>query len=295
MVEYWCRTLGAARRPTAACGLGALGESPPMAVVERPDGVEIHWEERGRGPLVLIAHQVLWSYPGVYAELIADLARDHRVVTYDPRGCGASTRRGPYDTETDAGDLRAVVEAGGGEAVAFAVGYGYHLAVRVASAQRDAITEVLCVQPAAAAALPPAQLRGADVLAGSDSVLEMLRQLMSTDPRAAVRTLLGAANPELDEDELRERVARVWEYVSPEATVERTQAWLKDDPSERARALGPRLRILHSGPEPMYEGALRAQVAELYPEAQVEEFPGGPISRPDLFAARIRRTTGARA
>jgi pimeloyl-ACP methyl ester carboxylesterase len=224
-----------------------------MAVVERPDGVEIHWEERGRGPLVLIAHQVLWSYPGVYAELIADLARDHRVVTYDPRGCGASTRRGPYDTETDAGDLRAVVEAGGGEAVAFALGYGYHLAI------------------------------------------EMLLQLMSTDPRAAVRTLLGAANPELDEDQLRERVARVWEYVSPQATLERTQAWLKDDPSERARALGPRLRILHGGPEPMYEGALRARVAELYPEAQLEELAGGPISRPDLFAARIRRVSGARA
>jgi hypothetical protein len=51
----------------------------------------------------------------------------------------------------------------------------------------------------------------------------------------------------------------------------------------------------YGGPEPMYEGALRAQVAELYPEAQLEELAGGPVSRPDLFAARIRRTTGARA
>jgi pimeloyl-ACP methyl ester carboxylesterase len=266
-----------------------------MAVVERPDGVEIHWEERGRGPLILIAHQLPWSYPGVYAELIADLVRDHRVVTYDARGCGASTRRGPYDTETDAGDLRAVAEAGGGGAVAFAAGYGFHLAARVASSQPDAIEEVLCVQPAAAAALPRTQLRGTDGLAASESVIEMLIQLMTTDPRPAVRTLLGATNPELDEDQLRERVARVWEYVSPEATVERTQAWFKDDPSEKARALGPRLWILHGGPEPMYEGALRAQVAELYPQAHLEEFAEGPISRPDLFAARIRSMTGARA
>jgi pimeloyl-ACP methyl ester carboxylesterase len=104
-----------------------------MPAIERPDGVEIHWEERGRGPLVLIVHQILWSRPGVYAALIAELARDHKVVTYDPRGCGASTRRGPYDAETDAGDLLAVAEAAGGGAVALAVGYGYNVAVRVAA------------------------------------------------------------------------------------------------------------------------------------------------------------------
>ena len=87
-----------------------------MHAVERPDGVEIRWEERGSGPLVVIVHQILWSYPQVYAELIGDLARDHRVVTYDARGCGASTRVGPYDAETDAGDLLAVTEAAGGQA-----------------------------------------------------------------------------------------------------------------------------------------------------------------------------------
>jgi pimeloyl-ACP methyl ester carboxylesterase len=105
-----------------------------MPAVERPDGVEIHWEEQGSGPLLLIVHQLLWSYPQVYAELIADLARDHRVVTYDARGCGASSRRGPYDPETDAGDLLAVAEAAGGAAIAIAVGYGYNVAARVASA-----------------------------------------------------------------------------------------------------------------------------------------------------------------
>lgn len=265
---------------------------PPL---QRPDGVEIHWEERGRGPLVLIAHQVLWSFPGVYGEVIADLARDHRVVTYDPRGCGASTRRGPYDTETDTGDLLAVAEAAGGPAIAIAVGYGYNLAARVGSARPDAISDVLCLQPAAAAVLPRSELRNADVLAGSDSVIEVLVQLMNTDPRAAVRTILAAANPELGERELRERVARIWAYVAPEAIPVRTQAWLEDDPSENGRALGGRLRILHGEAEQIYEGALAARVAELYPEAHLEELPGGPISRPDLIAAWVRRVSGVTA
>jgi pimeloyl-ACP methyl ester carboxylesterase len=266
-----------------------------MPAVERPDGVEIHWEEQGSGPLLLIVHQLLWSYPQVYAELTADLARDHRIVTYDARGCGASSRRGPYDPETDAGDLLAVAEAAGGAAIAIAVGYGYNVAARVASAHPGAIPDLVCVQPAAAAILPRSELRKAEVIGGSDSVMELLTKMMRTDQRAAVRTLLAAVNPELSEDELRERVAHVGSYVSPESTLERTEAWVADDASEHSRALGDRLRILHPGTEPIYEGALATRVTELYPEAHVEEVPGGPISRPDLFAARIRRVTGVKA
>jgi pimeloyl-ACP methyl ester carboxylesterase len=262
-----------------------------MHAVERPDGVEIRWEERGSGPLVVIVHQILWGYPQVYAELIGDLARDHRVVTYDARGCGASTRAGPYDAETDAGDLLAVTEAAGGHAVAIAVGYGYNVAVRVAAAQPDAVSNVLCLQPAAAAMLPRSELRGTDVIAASDSVVEMLLQMMSTDPRAAIRTLLAAANPELGEEMLRERVAHASEYVSHESTLARTRAWMEDDTSAQARALGGRLRILHGGREAMYEGALVSHVAELYPEAHVEELSGGPISRPDLMAEQVRRVS----
>ena len=262
-----------------------------MHAVERPDGVKIRWEERGSGPLVVIVHQILWSYPQVYAELIGDLTRDHRVVTYDARGCGASTRVGPYDAETDAGDLLAVVEAAGGAAVAVAVGYGFNVAVRVAAVRPDAISDVLCLQPAAAAMLPRSELRGTDVIAASDSVLEMLLQMMSTDPRAAIRTLLAAANPELDEETLRERVAHAREYVSHESTLARTRASMEDDTSAQARALGGRLRILHGGREQMYEGALVSHVSELYPEAHVEELHGGPISRPDLMAERVRRVS----
>jgi pimeloyl-ACP methyl ester carboxylesterase len=263
-----------------------------MPAVERPDGVEIHWEEQGSGPLLLIVHQILWSYPQVYAELIADLARDHRIVTYDARGCGASTRTGPYDTGTDVGDLLAVAEAAGGAAVAIAVGYGYNVAARVASARPDAISGVICMQPAAAAILPRSELRQAEVMGGSDSIVEMLTKMMRTDQRAAVRTLLATVNPGLSEDELRQRVADVSAYVSPESTLRRTEAWVADDLSEHSLALGDRLLILHPEAEPIYEGALAARVTELYPEAHVEEVPSGPISRPDLFAARIRGVTG---
>jgi pimeloyl-ACP methyl ester carboxylesterase len=260
-----------------------------VPTIERPDDVQIHWEEQGRGPAVLIVHQLLWSYPKIYVDLIGDLARDHRVVTYDPRGCGASSWRGPYDTETDVGDLLAVAEAAGGQAVALAVGYGYNLAVRVAARRPDLISALLTVQPAAAALLPRRELRESGVIAASDSVMDMLMQMLNTEPRAALRTVLAATNPDLDEDELKQRLDRVVDYISPEAGRDRAEAWIADDPSEHAEALGARLSIIHSAAEPLFEGTLTARVAELYPEARIEQIAGGPISSPALIAERIRK------
>ena len=264
-----------------------------MSLVERPDGVEIHWEARGEGALVVIAHQIVWSYPKVYVDLVDDLARDHRVVLYDPRGCGRSSRRGPYDVETDVDDLLAVVGAAGGEAVAIAVGYGYNVAAHVASARPDLISHVIAVGPAAAAMLPRSELKGSDVLAASDSVIELVMQMMRTDPRAALRTVIAATNPGLDERELRERVGRIAAYISPDAGLDRARAWLEDDTSEQARILGDRLWILHGRTEPLFEGALASRVAELYPRAHLEEVEDGPVTRPDLTAAQVRRVTGA--
>jgi pimeloyl-ACP methyl ester carboxylesterase len=259
-----------------------------VPTLERPDDIAIHWEGVGEGPAVLIVHQLLWSYPQVYADLIADLSRDHLVVTYDPRGCGESTRHGPYDTETDVADLTAVADAAGGAPVALAVGYGYNLAVRVAARRPDLISALVTVQPAAAALLPRHELRGSDVIAASDSVMDMLMQMLSTEPRAALRTVLAATNPDLDEAELKERLDRVVDHISPDAGRERAETWVADDPSEHALALGNRLSIIHSGSEPLFEGALAARVAELYPKARIEQVDGGPISSPGLIAERIR-------
>ena len=263
-----------------------------MPLVERA-GARIHWEERGAGPLVVVAHHTLWSYPGVYAGLVSELARDHRVVLPDPRGCGQSTVTGPYDAKTDALDLLAVVEAAGEGAVAIGVGDGFNRAVRVAAQRPDLISEVIVVGPAAAAVLPRSELKGSGVLAGSDSVAEMVLQMMSTDPRAALSSLIATVNPDLDEEQLRERVDRVAAYQATEGALARVRVWMNDDVSEYARALGDRLLVLHAGEERLYEGALGERVTKLFPQAQLAEVPHGPVSRPDLTAARVRRLTGA--
>jgi pimeloyl-ACP methyl ester carboxylesterase len=261
-------------------------------LLERPDGAEIHWEARGEGPAVLIAHHVLWSYPGIYAGLIADLARDHRVVIYDPRGCGQSSRRGPYEIETDVGDLLAVAEAVGGAAVAIAVGEGFSRAGRAAAQRADLVSEVIAVGPAAAVFLPRAEVKRADVLAASESVIDMLLQQLRTDPRGALRTIITAINPDLDDDAVRERVEKVSDYLDADAGAHRARAWLGDDMSSEIRVLGSRLWILSGGPDPMFEGALAERVADLFPEAHFIDAADGPISRPDITAAHVRRLAG---
>jgi pimeloyl-ACP methyl ester carboxylesterase len=265
-----------------------------MAKVTRADGAEIHWETRGEGPTVVIAHHTLWSFPWVYAKLIADLARDREVVVYDPRGCGQSSRRGPFDLETDAGDLEAVIEAAGDAAVVLAVGDGLNRTARVAVARPELIAAVLAVVPGTAAVLPRSELQGSGVIAASDSVIEMLLQMMSTDPRAALRSLVTMQNPDYGEAEVRDRVDRVADYLSPEAAVGRAHAWLGDDLSAVVNALGDRVSILHGGPDPLFEGALEDRVAELFPNARLEAVSDGPISRPDLTAALVRALAASR-
>ena len=132
-----------------------------MPTVARPDDIEIHWEAHGEGPVVLVVHQLLWSYPQVYADLIEDLARDRTVVDLRPaRLRRLEPARARTTAETDARDLAAVAEAAGGPAVALAVGYGYNLAVRVAARRPDLISALVTVQPAAAARSASARAEG---------------------------------------------------------------------------------------------------------------------------------------
>src|SRR5688572_30062293 len=116
-----------------------------MGEAQTRDGLDLHWEERGAadGPLLVVSMHFS-APPSVFEGLWADLGRDHRVVTYDLRGVGASTREGPYKIERDAADLGAVVEAaGGGPATVVAFGDGANRAVRVAAERPDLVRTVV--------------------------------------------------------------------------------------------------------------------------------------------------------
>jgi pimeloyl-ACP methyl ester carboxylesterase len=264
-----------------------------MASIHRPDGVELHLEERGEGPLLMLAPY--WSgHPDVFGDLLSELQRDHRIVTWDARGTGESTRTGPYDVHTDSDDLEAVLEHVGGASSVIGVANGCNVVVRAAARRSDLIGSVLAFGAGPFARM---DFAGSDGMIASDSVVAAFLEMLQRDYRGALRTVLTATNPQMSEDELRDRIDFQTSYCPQEAATARVQAWADDDPTESAAALRDRLWIISApsiaGPWlPPLADRLRI-IQTVMPEAHVETVSEdvGPVSRPDVVAAAVRRVT----
>src|SRR5205085_1404160 len=152
-----------------------------------PDGVELHWEARGEGALVVISAPCT-SVPTAFEALRDELAPDHRVVTYDPRGTGSSTRTGPYDIPTDAQDLAHLLDELGEPAVLVAFGDALHRAVEASALRPDLVSAI--VSPGVAALGSGRDYAAVeDGLASSPAVVGALVQLFENDYRAGLHTV----------------------------------------------------------------------------------------------------------
>ena len=156
-----------------------------------PDGVELHWEERGSGPSVVLVPY--WNvHPSVFEPLVAELISDHRVISYDERGCGQSERTGPYDMETGAVDLETVLEAAGdGPAVAVGLVDAVNRAVRVATQRPELLDHVVGIGSAPVTRDAFADM---DSLISSNTVVDAFMQLLGADYRGALRSMIEANN-----------------------------------------------------------------------------------------------------
>ena len=262
-----------------------------MPRVERPDGAEIHWTERGSGPLLVLAPYTNF-HPSVYDPVAAELVADHRVVRYDDRGTGESSRRGPHDMETGAADLASVIEAAGGPAVLIGVADAANRAARAFVRSPDLFHAIVI-----GGGLPAGRraLEGSDAMAGSDTVVGAFQSMFETDYRGALRSLITGVNPQMSEEEVRRRVQLQAEYQPHEVAVARLRAWVDDDALEPTRACGERLWLLYAdsmGGGWFPAGREAVELARrLFPDAHVVEVEDGIVSRPDLVAEVVRRIT----
>lgn len=241
-------------------------------------------QERGEGPALLCAHSFV-QHPGVYRGLHEELARDHRVITYHARGTGESTKAGPYDMETDAADMAAVVESLGPVEAVIANGEAAHWAVRVAVEQPELIPRVIALETLPFRASEAAQ---SDALIGSTSVLNALVAMIRADYRTGLHAAIERGNPSLTEEEMRERMDLTAAHSPAEAAVPRLEAWIADDVSEAAGALGGRLMVLFHGEGAWFPASLHELARDFLPEARFVRLEQGAISAPDLAAAAIR-------
>ena len=261
-----------------------------MPFITRPDGAELSWEERGDGPDVVIANQ-FFAPLDVFQRFLDLVATHHRLITYDPRGIGASSAQGPYNLTTDAEDLAALIEETcEGAVLIAAMGDGANRAVHVAHDRPELVHSLVCVSGNPVSRVAG---EGGEGLAASDSVIEALLSMMETDYRGALHTMISTANPDLDEAAVRDRVSASVKRCPQEAAAPRMRSWIEDQAVGPARAVGERLWILEDGSNPWFLGTLERTV-ELLPDAHVEAVENGAVSRPDIAASYISQITGVR-
>lgn len=260
-----------------------------MPSAQVSEGVELQWEARGEGPMIVLVDQC-WGYPEVWEGLLADLATDHRVVVYGRRGTGASTRRGPYELDTDTTDLVALLEQLGGADALLAAGDGCIVAVRAAAAHPELAKLVISH---AGSPLAREAIAGTEGLAASDSVVEAFEQMMSKDYRAALRTVLTSMNPSFDDAAVRTRIDRTVDYVPQEAALGRLRDWIEANAVEDAQTLGNRLWLPRERANAWFGDDIIDTEREYFPEAHFTELEAGAISRPDLTSAVVREAIAA--
>ena len=99
------------------------------------DGTRIAFERSGTGPvLVLVDGAFCYREFGPAREVSKALTDDFTVVIYDRRGRGESGNTLPYAPEREFEDLRAVIDATGGDAFVMGQSSGAGLAYRAAAA-----------------------------------------------------------------------------------------------------------------------------------------------------------------
>jgi pimeloyl-ACP methyl ester carboxylesterase len=263
-----------------------------MPRLRRPDGAEIEWWVQGEdGPLIAIALMALHPQP-VCRRIAEDLATDHRVLGYDLRGTGASSRVAPYDMETDAADLAAVLEEAGGDGLVVALGDGARRSVRVAAERPDLAHTVVVSGEFPLGRI--GDVGSQDALANSPAVLDALLGLLETDYRTGLSTMMtSSGEDEWHSRALRERLDAIEAHSPPEVGVPRMRSWVYDDSHGAGRVLGDRLWYLHYPGNAWFQGSIEI-VRRSLPDAQIEAVPDGVINCPEENASAIRRILAAR-
>ncbi len=261
---------------------------------ENSTPIELSYSDHGSGPVVVLLHGWPVDSRSWEPQLHPLLQAGFRVVTYDRRGFGRSSRPATgYDFDTLAADLDAVLthlDLHEVSLVGFSLGTG-ELARYVGKHGTERLAKCVFLE-----SLAPSFLKSADNPWGVDAAgVAGVQQAILTD-RAAWLTGLLKDFLNLD-DYLGKRVSEdqvraLWNAgaeASPEATWACPQGWLEDFNEDITRIDVPTL-ILHGTADRILpiDGQGRRLHAAL-PQARYVEIEGGPHVNPLSHADEVNR------
>jgi pimeloyl-ACP methyl ester carboxylesterase len=235
------------------------------------DGVRIAWYRYGAGDRAVLFVPT-WNLVDsrVVGHQVAALERRFTVVTYDPRGAGASDRPGRgYDFPLHAADALAVMDAAGIErAAVVTASRGLNAAVLLAAQETARVERIAAIGSymQLEAGPPPDPAR-----------LEAVR----TDWAGFIVPFMHKVFTEPDSHELIEEMIAIGMEASPDAVV--TQEG-ELDWGLPARLLGqvscPTL-LIHGEADAAVPASLARGIVDAMPNARLELIPGGG-HRPDI-------------
>jgi len=261
---------------------------------ENSGSIDLYYEDHGTGRPVVLIHG--WPLSGASWEkqVTALLESGYRVITYDRRGFGNSSKpTSGYDYDTFAEDLQTLVtqldlrdatlvgfSMGGGEVARYLGNYG-----------ADRITKAVFM-----AAIPPFLLKAVDNPEGVDSsVFDGIEKAIVSDrPAFLSKFLADFYNVDvLRGKRISDQVVQLsWNIAagaSPKGTLDCVSAWLTDFRNDLKRIEVPTLVIHGDADRILPLAATGKRTAELVKGSRLVVVPGGPHGLNWTHAQEINR------
>ena len=261
---------------------------------ENSTPIEIYYEDHGSGPAVVLLHGWPVDSRSWEPQLLPLLSAGYRVITYDRRGFGRSSRpAGGYDFGTLAADLDMLLtglDLHDATLVGFSLGTG-ELARYVGIHGTDRLKSLVFIE-----SLAPSYAKSSDNPTGVDQAgVSGVQQAILGDRFAWLTGLVGDflnLDTYLGNRVSEETVRAIWDAgadASPYATWACPPGWLDDFGTDIKRIDVPTL-ILHGTADRILpiEGQGRRLHAAL-PDAHYVEIDGGPHVMCVTHAAEVNR------
>lgn len=230
------------------------------------DATTLAWAATGAGPVVVkvpgwISDVGLDWEGSPWSHWYHELARGRRLLAYDPRGSGWSSRSpAAVDFEALVGDLGAVVDAAGLERFAlFSSGIGAPVAVAYAARHPGRVTQLLLHGAAAVGALAPAA--GPAANAEAEAMARLLESSWGRDPMVIDQFLMVQLLPDAGPEAWRRLGPHQQRAAAPAMAARLFRAYESADVTRLCARVKCPVLVTHSSADARVPGAACADLA----------------------------------